>query len=257
MSNFRNFVAEAGIDIGVVDPVDVAVSGPWTFGCWLRPNTTTGTQTILRIGTADNAPTRGLMWAYSASQLRLRTRSNSADGSWTPSAGSWYRVGVTKAGSGVGQIRNIADGVDVGGANFDPPTAITTGDPFQIGGTAVGGIGLGLLNAGVAWVFWLQGVVLSASELDAYLNDPQSLIDDYGPTGTVTANALKVFWPMQCDTATEEDESGVGNDGTRTGTLALETTSGPTPSTEWDPCGGPPPALPSASRITISFRPPV
>lgn len=246
MSNFRNFVAAGGASISRTDPTGIVVSGPWSCGLWLRPNSLVGTQVILRIGTADNGPTRGLMWVYSSTVLRVRSVSNNADGAWSPSAGTWYRAGITKAGSGVGQIRNILDGTDIGGTNSDPPTAITTGDVFQVGDTTVGGLGYALLNAGVAWGFWLQGVTLSAAALDAYLNDPQSLIDDYGPGGAVTADALKLFWPMQCDTAAEDDQSGVGNDGTRNGSVALETTGGPSPTTDWNPCGS---AGPSAALL--------
>lgn len=237
MSDFRNFVALAGAYIEVVSPAELDVSGPWSAGAWLRPNSLTGTQVILRVGTEDNGPTRGLMWCYESTQLRVRNTSNWANGTWTPVVDTWYRVGITKAGGGVGQIRHIADGVDVGGVNVDPPTDIIAGDPFRVGGTVLGSLGVDLLNAGVAWVFWLQGVTLSASALDAYLNNPQALVDDYGPSGTVVAGALKVLWPMQCDTATEEDESGVGNDGTRTGVVDLVTIGGPAPSAEWDPCG--------------------
>lgn len=255
MSNFRDFVALAGAYIEVVSPAELDVSGPWTAGAWVRPNSLTGTQVILRVGTADNGPTRGFMWTYSSTQVRVRTVSNWANGAWTPSAGTWYRLGITKAGSGIGQIRNIVNGADVGGANLSPPPDIIAGDPFRVGGTAVGGLGLALLNAGVAWMFWLQGVTLSAAALDAYLNDPQALVDDYGPSGTVTPGALKVLWPMQCDTAAEEDESGVNNDGVRTGTVARVTTGGPAPTTDWDPCVPPGPVIttqPAAQTVILS-----
>jgi hypothetical protein len=144
-------------------------------------------------------------------------------------------MGISKNASGISPIRTIVNGTDVGSTNLGAPTALATGDPFQVGGVSVGGLGLARLNAGVAWGFWLQGVSLSAAAIDAYLNDPEALVEDYGPDGAVVPDALKLFWTMQGDQATEVDQSGVGNDGTRTGTVAFETEDGPTPTTDWDP----------------------
>jgi len=236
MSDFRDFPGTIGNYISVTPPAEVAVGGPWTFGAWVRPDVNTGVRVILRVGTADNAPTRGFMLTLNGLTPRVRAVSNNFNATNPLVEDAWNRVGLTKVNSGIANINHSLDGVANGGENALEFVAIDGTDPFQIGGTAVGGLGYTYFDGGVAWAFWLNGVTLSAAAIDAYLNDPQSLIDDYGPAGAVTPDALKIFWPMQCDTATEEDKSGVGNDGTRTGTVALETTSGPTPTTDWDPC---------------------
>lgn len=222
------------------DPTGITVNAAWTVGCWLAPDAFGGDGNVLVNVGGAGIRTRGVAFQVrSTGVMRVQTQASIADGATSVgSAGTWQRVGATRAGSGVAQLRTILNGADDGGANTDAPNEITTGDVFRAS-DAIGEIGAVHYNGKMAWLFWLQGVALSAANLDAALNNPQSLVTNYGPSGVVTANALKILWPMQCDNATEEDESGVGNDGTYTGPPTLSA-SGPSPSTPWDPCGGGP-----------------
>jgi len=245
----RQFTGNSGDYIEKVTPSGVLVDPAWTFGAWVYRPTGSTSRMFLRLGTDDGGPTRGVNLGLNGSgALYFRSASNFVNGGTALAVDAWSRIGFTRAGTGASVVSAILNGAVDASANRNVSTEITAGDPFRLS-AANGFLGYTPFNGRMAWAFWLQGVALSASEMDGYLQDPQSLIDDYGPSGTVAANALKLLWPLQCDTATEEDVSGVGNDGTRNGTVDL--TTGPTLSTPWDVC-----ASPAPPRITLSFRPP-
>ena len=231
--NSRDFSGTAQY-ITKTDPTGILTDAAWTMGVWINPDSVAG-KGIVHAGSAG-ATTRGAYLRITgANKLECRVSGDFATGGTSIGTGSWIRVGARKAAAGTSQVYLILNGADDGNSNTVAPTEITAGDVFQAS-DAIGGLGDGHFNGKMAWLFWLQGVALSAANLDAALQDPQSLVTNYGPSGVITANALKILWPMQCDNATEVDKSGVGNDGTYTGPPTLGSADGPSPSTAWDPC---------------------
>lgn len=223
--------------ISVTDPAGISVNAAWTWGAWIAPDAYGADGSGIALVGSNGATTRGALFQVTnGGVLRVRTQGQFASGATAVgTSGTWRRVGCKKAASGTALLTVMIDGADDGNQNCDAPVALDAGDVYRASAD-VGSLGVGNFDGKMAWQFWLQGVALSAANLDAYLNDPQSLVDDYGPSGTVTANALKILWPMQCDNATEEDVSGVGSDGTYTGPPTLSAAGGPSPSTPWDPC---------------------
>ena len=231
-ANARDFPGTAGNYLSITDPTGITVNAAWTLGMWLRPDVLE--RAIVKIGDATGIA-RGLIFTIqSTGVLKIRGTTDTTGVTALATDGTWYRVGATKVAAGTSHMRIIINGVQDATANNDPANALTSGDVFTVS-RANSGLGLSGVDGGVAWVFWLQGVELSASALNTYLDDPQSLVSAYGPSGSVVANALKIFWPMQCTGSTETDESGVGNNGTYTGTVNLIST-GSDLGTPWDPC---------------------
>ena len=234
-------------------PTGVVAKAAYSIGMWVKlDGYGDDGRGLLKAGPA-NALTRGFLIQVDNSGHILWRASGPTDPDATAvGTGSWVPIGVTSDSSGsTTSIARIISGTQVGTQTMDSPTELSTGDVVAVG-PGHSPFGVGFLDGSVAWAFWLQGVTLSASALNGYLNDPESLYDDYGPSGTVTADALKIFWPMQCDDgSTETDVSGVGNDGTITG-ATLGSGTGPSPTTAWDPCGGDVTAYYVVTELTIS-----
>jgi hypothetical protein len=249
----RDFPGTSSDYITKVTPTGLTMDAAWTCMMWVKPDTASSCG-ILRIGTADNGPTRGVILGLSSGVPYIRQSSNGFSGGSALSTTLWSRVGYRKDASGLfGTLRTTVNGVDVASSTLDPASDLIGGDEFRAS-QAVAGIGFSNFAGQLAWVAWVQGVSLSAASQDAYLNNPQSLVNDYGPNGTVSANALKLLWSMQCDAETEVDLSGVGNTGARNGTVTLEIT-GPDVTTPWSVCGTPPRikfGSAGNSRMTVS-----
>jgi hypothetical protein len=237
--NSRHIVAASSDQIAKAVGTSINISSAvHAFGGLFYVNSATNVS-LLRIGSNSGSTlTRGWELAINNSgKIELRNEAGGgAAGTTTFATGTWYRISVcyTSRFAGSINLNGVAE-VSFGGAP-DPPAAMQAGDVFSTG-LGLSGPGWARSNGRDAWLFFSQGVAGSAAIWDACLQDPQSFVTNYGPTGSVTANALKVLWPMQCANASEVDMSGVGNDGTYTGTT-LGTADGPSPSTPWSSvCG--------------------
>jgi len=226
-----------GIDdkIQIVDPTGMDPSGALTLGFWIRADAHFVNGNVICVIGNDSetvALTRGFVFCIDGfDKLRIGSANGPQNArgttSLTTDGSVWYRAGFKKTATSTYSPKVYLNGVDdTATAGWDNNALnITTGDVFATGRRTNdatidtswwdGALGIGL---------WFQGVALTAAQLDGYLLDPQSAIDDYGPTGTITANVLKIFWPQACDNATEEDLSGVGNDGTYSGTSTITAT---------------------------------
>lgn len=235
--NSRDFPGTNGNVIVVADPTGMTLESAYTIGMWVNPEAFGGDgNTLVKWGPNDDTSgARGFrFYVNGTGKFRYNGATTGGPTTLGLSTGSWQRVGFTRAGAGVANRTCYLNGSSETLGNQDPETALSAGDTFGNRGVSSAPLPF---NGKMAWMFFLQGVVLSAANIDAYLNDPQGLYDAYGPSGSVTANALKLLWPMQCDDGTTEtDKSGVGNNGTYVGTVALGSADGPSPTTAWDPC---------------------
>lgn len=247
--NARVYTVAGSDHCSVTDPAGVTTNAAWSMGGWVYVTSYgTGGRGFMAAGNFPGSPARGVQLGVLSSGVlscRLAT-AQSSDGVTAIGTGAWVRVGATRGGSGISHLKVILNGVEDHDENTDPPAEITAGDSFFTS-FPNGLTGQSYLDGKMAWSFWLQGITLTAAQMDAYLNDPQSLVNDYGPDGNITPNALKIFWAQQCSGTTETDQSGTGNTGTYSGTT-LSVGGGPTPTTDWNPC------LPSArakGRATV------
>lgn len=197
----------------------------WTWGAIIKPTTiSTDGNGIMTLGpdAGTSASGRGYIFFFDGGgHLRVRGAGEQTIGATALSAGTWYRVGATRAGSGVAHIGTYLNGVQDSDDNVDPPTEITAGDALTWG-TGDGGLSVANFIGSIAWGFVLQGVKLSAAAIDDYLNStggktPCSLLTDYGAAGSIVPHALKGLWGMGLGSP-EPDFSEYANDLTRTGT---------------------------------------
>lgn len=234
----RHYAAASSDVCSIEDPAGVSVAGAFTIGSWVYANSHgSDGRGIMRIGPLSGTLDRGVHLAtnFQGHLKCWQSNAQATNGGTDIGTGAWVRVGATRGGSGVAHLKVILNGVQDGDENTDPLTDITTGDGLTLG-SPLAETGADYWDGKLAWSFLLVGVALSAAALDGYLQDPQSLINDYGPSGSVTANALKIFWTQQCDDGTTEvDASGQGNDGTYDGPT-FGSGDGPAPSTGFDPC---------------------
>lgn len=219
----RTFDANTDL-LSRTDPTGFAVTNAWTFGCWYRSTNAADNRGIVKCGNAGGyGNTRGYVLQQSyvdGTYWKMRALAHNGtggDATTSIALNEWHRCGWTYNGSS--NIKMILDGVQDGNVSVDDIAELTAGDVWQIGYVYSGGGGP---RCNVAWPFVIQGVELTASALDNYLNSTGgkticSLITDYGPSGGITANALKGLWPLQSGDP-GDDISGVGNDLTDTGT---------------------------------------
>lgn len=240
MANFRSFNGAtdniASVSAGSITPEDA-----WTFGAWVNPNSVAVDETIMRVGgSANNTGNPHLSIGIRDTAALVVTGALPTSGTFSPTgpsiaAATWSRIYATKAGTGVAAI-NIGVNATVVSDVMDP---LATGSVTEvnIGASTTGSfLAGGFFAGGVAWAFWLQGVALGNTAVNNYLNAPATLIADYGPAGSVVANALRFLYSMQCAGSSESDLSGNGA-ATITG-ATYTTSSGPTLTTEYNPCGG-------------------
>lgn len=205
------------------DPTGITPDSTFTAGFYFYRDSMTGGQGVFAIGDPDNDSARGFsVFSRANGTLEIRCNSGVAIQSATGviSATTWYKVGVTYNGT---VARLVVDGTQVA-SSAETIGAITTGDDIAFATlcTAIADSGLDGRYAGA---FYLQGVELSAANVDAYLDDLCSLITDYGTSGGITANALKALYLFQSATP-GDDISGVGNNLTNNGTTDVADPSG-------------------------------
>lgn len=232
-----------GDHVQVVSPTGVDPSTGWFFGLWVLYDTkATDGNCILRVGADSSTPVRGfsiLLSAFDRFQF-VETVNNqllSMDGT-TRSTGTWYRIGGFWGGSGWPTF--VTDGAPVSSGGFIAnPLSLNAGDAWVAGeATTLGGASRADWDGGMGFSFWVNtssGNMPTATELDDYIKDPQSLLADFGATGSVDAGACKILWGF-CEAGNATDESGTGNTGVVQGSDGTRIED-PTDYPSFDPCG--------------------
>lgn len=208
------------------NPTGIATNASFTAGFWFYRDSMTGGQGVFCIGDPDVDTARGFsVFSRANGTIEVRFGGGIAVQSATGviSATTWYRV-IVRYVAGTPLVALAVDGTGVASSAGDTIGNITTGDEIAYGTPCTAIADSGLVGR-LAGAFYLQGVELSAATGDAYLQDLCSLIDDYGPSGTVTANALKALYLFQ-SADPGDDISGVGNDLTNAGTVDVADPSG-------------------------------
>lgn len=232
---------DGAVSVTKTDPAGVTLNAAWTFGAWVNPDVEgpVNARSILKLG---GATTGFDFYVNSTGVLRYRDANAAIHDTSTSDLGTgvWRRVGLVKAGVGVSNITVVMDGTGTA-QNMDVPPALAAGDVFKLAHLD-GGVGIDPIDGKMAWAFWLQGVALTTAQIDSYLNNPESLLNDYGPGGNITPDALRVFWTMHCDNGlTEVDRSEWDNHGTYSSTATKLLRTGPSLTTPWaNACNLPP-----------------
>lgn len=123
------------------------------------------------------------------------------DGTWARITVAYNPADRVRVGVNGSLVRQTGPGDLIG--------ALTTGDAIAF--MAEGSFIAAPVTGAVAGFAWLQGVELSIADGDTAAQNLCDLIGDYGPSGTVTADALKALYLFQ-SADPGEDISGVGND---------------------------------------------
>lgn len=225
------------------NPTGMLTNAKFTFLTWFSVADLSTARGIMKLGPVPNLARGVEAHVTDTGNLRLEVSGGShLVGSATLSTNTLYKIGFTKAATGISNTSIILNGAVDATGSLPAPTEWAT-DDYYAQGITYDDVGVGFVNGKYAWSAWLQDVELTATEVDYYLENPYELIRDYGASGAVVADALKLYWSMQCDSGTSEtDLSGVGNTGTHDqGTWTAD--AGPTVTTGYDPCGGggPPP----------------
>lgn len=202
------------------DPTEIDPTANFTCGFSFRRDNLSTFVGLFAVGDPDEDTARGFSVVSRANaNIEFRYFGGVAlqSSAAAVSDDTWHRAGVRYTASGA-QVQLVLDGTAVAGASGDGIGALTSGDAIAFGPIATLIADQGLVG-GIAGAFWLQGVTLSAADIDTYLQDLCSLIDDYGPSGSVIADALKGLWLFQ-SADPGEDISGLGNDLTDTGSAS-------------------------------------
>ncbi len=232
-----------GDHVQVVDPTGVAPNTGWFFGMWVLYDTKAGEgNCLLRVGADNSTPVRGFSIYLSAfDRFRFNETANdqgiAMDGS-SRSTGTWYRLGGFWGGAGWPTF--VVDGASTSGGGFvSNPSALNAGDAYVFcEATTLEGSSRADWDGAIGFSFWVNtssGNMPTVAELDAYIKDPESLLSDFGATGSVDAGACKILWGF-CETGNATDESGTGNTGVVQGSDGTRI-EGPTDYPSFDPCG--------------------
>lgn len=178
-------------------------------------------QQFLRIGTPGATLSRGVsLYQEDNGTIGFHCSGGAGlnAGGTPPGAGAWFRYALTQSASGGASPTSIlsVNGTAILTNTTDRAVALSSGDEISIGRGGDFSY-YGSLDGRSAGVAYLEGVVLSAAAADTFAQDLCSLITSYGPSGSVTANALKAHYLLQSG-APGVDGSGVGNDLTDTST---------------------------------------
>ncbi len=232
-----------GDHVQVVNPTGIDPASSWFWGVWAVYDSLGGSGScIFRVGEDSATTTRGIVCYISAfdkvtiyepvSNVTFLENSVSQD--------TWFRVGGRwSPGTWPNWVLNGSSSSS--GGFVTDPVALQAGDALVFGEATkgLGGTERSDWNGGIGFSFWVNltdsGDLPSASELDAYLQDPQSLLDDFGATGSIEAGACKVLWGF-CEAGNATDESGTGNTGVVQGSDGTRIEN-PTDYPSFDPCG--------------------
>ena len=212
------------------NPTGITVDAAHSLGFWLYTDDISF-RGVLRIGGPfEGANTRGFSVVFGGGNvIEVKTGTGSVNGTTTISTGTWYRVGVVREGSGSNSTRLILNGSTEDTLTNWDISELTTGDGIRLGDQNTPS-SFDWFDGRIAWPFYIQGVALTNSALDNYLNQTGgkticSVKTDYGPGGAITADALKFLYPLHSGNP-GEDISGVGNTLTDTSTTDVANPSG-------------------------------
>jgi len=235
-----------GDHVQVADPTGVDPSAGWFFGMWVLYDT--NDKCLLRIGADSSTPARGIsimVNGFDRFQVVETANQELFNMGATATSGTWYRLGGWWAGSGWPNWVQNGAAASPGGFTSSP-LALSAGDAYVFGEvTTLGGSSRGDWDGAIGFSFWVNtaaGNMPTAAELDAYIQDPQSLLSDFGSVGVVDAGACKILWGF-CDTGNATDESGTGNTGVVVGSDGTRVVS-PASYPAWNPCGSAPAFVP-------------
>lgn len=202
---------DGGDLIRIVNPTGILTDAAWSWLAKVRLiSGAIDGRALMKVGPDnDTSNARGVYSHFrgtgSSNAINVIYGAIAATGDTALTTGTWYSIGITCSASGGGNIQISIDGVSDISQNTDPITEITTGDAYAIGyGFTTNGVAVADLE--IAMQAWVQGVTITAANTDVFADDPCSLITSYGPSGSITANALKL---LMLDDQTV-DISGVG-----------------------------------------------
>lgn len=240
-----------GDHVQVVDPIGVDPSSSWFFGMWILIDALGGGgdgNAILRIGADAETPVRGFgvfvdafndLYLFEPTEDQIIQFGNTG----VTTTNTWYRIGGYWGGPGEWPTLVINGEESTQGGFITAPLALASGDAYVIGhDTTVLGASREDFEGGVGFNFFVNtelGNLPNGMELDNFLKDPQSLLAQFGPTGTIDADACKILWGF-CDTGNATDESGTGNTGVVQGTDGTKVIKGVADYPAWNPCGSTP-----------------
>ncbi len=230
-----------GDHVQSIDPTGVDPSSGWFFGIWALYDTrAVNGNCLLRVGADSSTAVRGFsIYVNGFDNFRfVETAQDSGFVIGGGSTGTFFRLGGIWAGSGWPAW--VIDGASSSPGGFiSSPLALSAGDAWVYGeATDLEGTSRIDWDGAIGFSFWVNtssGNMPTAAELDAYIKDPQSLLADFGATGSVDAGACKILWGF-CEAGDATDESGTGNTGTTVGTDGTRVVS-PTDYPSFDPCG--------------------
>ncbi len=238
MATMKDFDG-TGDKVSVVVDAQIDPSAGWFFGIWLKADSLT--KTLIRIGDdVTSGHARGFVIILNGfNNVRFVVPETDQGIRMNNSAintGTWYRLMGKYTGSGWPTFYVDGDSRSTSGFTSEP-LALTTGDAVVVGESSyVVSSTYGDWDGSVGFNFFVNTTSLpSDANMDGYLKDPQSVIDEFGPSGTTDADALKYMWGF-CGAGDETDLGGEGNDGTVAGSDGTVTES-PTDYPSWDPCG--------------------
>ena len=205
------------------DPTGIAVNAAWTFIANIWFDALAANQILLLVGTPGATRTRGFV-LYLEDDNRINYLGADNINGTVTGAAAWHRLSVTHSASGGGTIVIGFDGTQIASSASGAIPELSTGDVITFGHDGSGDYHTDW-DGRIAWSAWVQGTAISVANCDTYAQNPCNLLTDYGPSGVVTANALKGLWPFQSGSP-GQDISGVGNDLTNTSTTDVADPSG-------------------------------
>jgi hypothetical protein len=190
-------ILDAGDNTRIINPgIDVSLA--FTVGIRFLVHSTVETNPLLKVGRNDNVNTdRGFtlrIGGEAPNHHIFISNAGNLPGTTGFAAEAWHDFACSMNG-GISAVSSYLNGSTGATGTADPPPALSLGDGFILG---MGGEFFTNPDNRYALGFYLQGVVLTALALAAYFANPCALIAHYGPSGSITPNALKVFQIGAC-----------------------------------------------------------
>jgi hypothetical protein len=196
MSAVREILA-VGDNTRIVNP-GIVLSNGWTVGVRFLVHSTVETIPLVKVGRNDNTNIdRGFViriGGESPTHHLFITNAGGLPGTTGFAAETFHNLACSMSG-GIDAVSCYFNGAYGATGNADPPAALAAGDVFAL---CLGGEFYTNPDGRFALAFFLEGVELSQAALDAYFADPCALVDDFGPSGSILAGALKVFQIGDC-----------------------------------------------------------